>query len=193
MGVHRDAVPSQSRTWVERDKPVGLGRGRLHDFPDIDPEPVAHDGDLIHQPDVDDPERVLQELRHLRRFRGRHRHHLVHYLAVERDGCLLAHGRDPSHHPRRVLEAVGGIARVDPLRRERETEVLADLEAAFFQHRQHELPRRPRIRRALQHDQLAGAQACLDRARGLQDEGHVGIFGLVQGRRHADAAGVGLG
>src|SRR2546425_9497613 len=30
-------------------------------------------------------------------------------------------------------------------------------------------------------------------ARGLQDEGHVGIFGLVQGRRHADAAGVGLG
>ncbi len=92
-----------------------------------------------------------------------------------------------------VLGLVLRIARVDALRREREVEIDAGLEALRRQRRLHHFDRRPRIGRRLEDDQLALPQHRRRRLHGLDDVGHVRVLGLAQRRRHADVDDVGVG
>ncbi len=69
-------------------------------------------------------------------------------------------------------------------------EIHASLETAVLQNRLHDLLRRTRIGRTLQHDQLAGPEAQPDTFAGSADVGQVGgTLGIV-GRGDADEYGI---
>src|SRR3972149_9582089 len=57
--VDRDAVPAQSGARIEGHEPERLGPGRVHDLPDVDVHPVAHQRELVDEADVHGPERGL--------------------------------------------------------------------------------------------------------------------------------------
>src|SRR6185503_2604609 len=88
--IHGDAMPAQARTGIERHEPEGLRGGRVDHFPDVDVHLGGHEGNLVHEADVDAAERVFEELHHLGDLRARHRYDLVHDLGVERHGRARA-------------------------------------------------------------------------------------------------------
>jgi hypothetical protein len=61
-------VAAKAGSGIEGHKAERLRRRRIDDFPDVDAESPAHEGELVHQADVDGAERVLQELHHLGRL-----------------------------------------------------------------------------------------------------------------------------
>src|SRR5213593_875923 len=101
-GVDRDAVAAEARARVEGHEAEGLRLGGVDDLPDVDAERVRHERDLVHQPDVDAAERVLEELDHLSDAGRGHRDHPLDALGVERRRRLRARGRDAPHDLRDV-------------------------------------------------------------------------------------------
>ncbi len=94
---------------------------------------------------------------------------------------------DAAHH----LGGVDGgpifAARVDPLGREGQEEVLPHFQpAGFFQARQHQLARGAGVGARFEHDHHAGVHVLGQRFGGADDERQVGVAGLAQGGRHAD-------
>ena len=63
--VDRDAVAPETGARVEGHEPERLRLGRVHHFPDVDAQRLAHQRELVDESDVDRPERVLEELHHL--------------------------------------------------------------------------------------------------------------------------------
>src|SRR5436190_862399 len=60
-----DTVAAEAGPWVERHEAERLRLRRINDLPDVDPQLVAHQRDLIDEPDVHRPKCVLEELHHL--------------------------------------------------------------------------------------------------------------------------------
>ncbi len=127
VGVARDAVPADARSREEGEEPVGLGGRRLHHLEGVEVEAAAHRGELVGEGDVDRPERVLVELRHLgggcaaddvdgRCHPGDVRHGLRRAV-----GCPPA---DDAGHPLGREGVVGGV---DPLGAEGDGQVAARL------------------------------------------------------------------
>ena len=100
--------------------------------------------------------------------------------------------RDASDHLGRVPRAVGGVARIDPFRAERQEEVLAHCQAGALEGRQHDLPSGAGIRGAFQDDGLTPPQPLLHRLGGRHDEADVRVLELGERRRHADRDSVRL-
>ena len=67
--VDRDAVAADARAGPERHEPERLGRRRVDDLPDVEAHPLAQQGQLVHERDVDVAEDVLEELGELGRVR----------------------------------------------------------------------------------------------------------------------------
>ncbi len=82
--VDRDAVPAQPGARIEGHEAERLGGRRVDDLPHVDVHLVAHERDLVHQPDVHAAERVLEQLHRLRHLGRAHRHDRVRALGVER-------------------------------------------------------------------------------------------------------------
>ena len=93
---------------------------------------------------------------------------------------------------RDVVRVERAVRRIHALGRERQEEVLAHLEAALFEHRQHEFVGGARIGGGLQDDQLTGPQPLRDLLRRRDDVGHVRVLRLAERRRDADVDGVQL-
>src|SRR4029453_17623613 len=88
--VDRNAVAAQTRAGIERHEAERLCLCRVDDLPDIDLHPVAHQGKLVHEADVDGAERDLEQLDHFRDASAGPGHDGVDHLTVERDGDLGA-------------------------------------------------------------------------------------------------------
>ena len=63
--VDRDAVAADARSGRELHEPERLGGGRADDLPDVEVHPLAQEGELVDEGDVDVAEDVLEELGHL--------------------------------------------------------------------------------------------------------------------------------
>ena len=179
-------MPAHSRARLEAHEAERLRGRRVDDLPDVDPEPVAELGQLVDESDVDGAKDVLQQLRQLRRLRGRDDDDLVADLAVELAGALCAALRQPSDQLRSRANRVVGAAGVDALRGEGEVEVASPGQAGLLENGQQPFPRRPRIGGRLQHHQLLGLQDPGQRAGGIDQKGQIGLTGAGQRRRHAD-------
>src|SRR5262249_7670437 len=77
-------------------------------------------------------------------------------------------------------------------RREGEVEVLAGLQAALLEDRQEPLTRRTRVRRRLEHDEVALAEPGRDPLRRLEDDRQVRLALVGERRREGDQERVGL-
>jgi hypothetical protein len=163
-----------------------LRRGGLDHLPGGDPEPVAHERELVRERDVDGAEGVLVQLRRLRHHRARHGDDRVHDLAVEELCPLAAFVRDACDELRRGLDRVALVAGIDALGRVPEEEVASDLAARLAQDGEDDLLRRSRVRGRLEHDELPRAQVRGDGLGRGDDEGDVGRPRLRERRRHAD-------
>ena len=175
---------------VEGHEAEGLGGGRPDDLPRVDAEVVAEPRHLVGHPDVDGPERVLQELRRLRHAGRGDGVDLTDDDRVERGRGLGGVVRAAADDLRDVVRLELRVAGVDALGREGQQEVLVEPQAALLEHGQQHFVGRARVGGRLQHDELAAAQALLDLPRGGEDVGDVRLFGLPQRRRHADDDGV---
>ena len=185
--VDRDAVAADAGAGVERLEAERLGGGAPDRVPQVHAELVAEDRHLVDQRDVHVPVGVLQQLGHLRLARGLGADHGVADLSVEVRRGLGAGRGDAADDLRGVADAVGLVARVDPLRGEREVEADARAQAArLLQHRADDLIGRARVGGGLQDHRAPGAHQRGRRFRGRPHRGQVRAVGLRQRGRHAD-------
>ena len=117
---------------IERHEAKRFSGRRVDHFPDIDTHAVAHDGDLVHQADIDHAEGVFEQLHHLGNLRGTDRHHMFERLRVEQTPQFRAGRRSAAHYFRDVLRLEIRVARIDALRRKAQEKIFADLQAAIF-------------------------------------------------------------
>ena len=106
--VDRQAVAAHPGTGLEAHEPVGLGRGRVDDLPDVDSHPLGEDRQLVDERDVDRAEDVLEQLGHLGGLGRRDPDDVIADAAVELLGALGAGRRDPADHLGRVAQRVVG-------------------------------------------------------------------------------------
>ncbi len=184
--VDGDAVAAQAGARVERHEPERLRGGRLDHLPHADAEAVAHERKLVHEPDVDGSEGVLEELHHLGDFRRAHLHHRLDAGGVEEAGERRAVWRQAAHDLRDVARVPPLVAGVHALWRKRQEEVLAGFQPAAFEDGLHDLLGRPGIRRRLEDHEHPGMEVVgnhLDRG---DDVGQVRVFRFPERRGHAD-------
>ena len=185
-------MPAQARTRIERREAKGLGRGGADDLPHVDAHAVEEHLELVDQGDVDAAVGVFEDLGGLGGLAGADRHDGVDGGGVGGDGggqrVLVVPADD-------LGDGLGGIilaAGVFALGREGEVEILADLQAALFEYREHDLAGSAGVGGGFQNDELALAQGLGDGGGGGLDIGHVGLALLGQRRGHADDDAVGL-
>ena len=58
--IDRDAMTAQTGSRIKRHEAERLGLRRVDDFPHIDAEVVAHQRQLVDEPNVDGPKGVLE-------------------------------------------------------------------------------------------------------------------------------------
>ncbi len=168
-------MSADPRPGVERHEAERLGAGRFDDLPQVDVEFAAEHRHLVDQRDVDVPEGVLEQLGHLGLAGALDLDDGVADLGVEVDrgfGGRTVHAADDLGG---VADAVGRVARVDPLGGVGQQVVAAgDQPRSGVQQRPDDLLGRARIGRGLQHHQITWAQACRHRAGGGLDRPEVG-------------------
>ena len=71
VGVDRDAVAADARPRREAHEAERLGRRGVDDLPHVEAHPLAEEGELVDERDVDVAEHVLEELGQLGGVRGR--------------------------------------------------------------------------------------------------------------------------
>ena len=191
--IDGDAVTPEPRSGRELHEPERLRGGGVDHFPHVDAEAIGDQRRLVHQADVHRSEGVLQDLRELRRFGRRDADDRIQEPLVELGRRRRARRRDSANHLRRVLRRPHLVARVDPLGREGEVEVLADLQTGLLERGQEHLAGRARVRRGLEDHELTRAQRGADRGRRGEDERDVRVTRLGEGGRHADRDDVALG
>ena len=149
----------------KRHEPERLGRRRVDDLPDVEAHPLAQQGELVDERDVDVAEHVLEELRELGGVRRRELDDRGVDVAQER---RRAGRRRPGSSRRRGAGrplGAGRVARVHPLRREGEVEVAAGDEPGLLERLAERAGGRARERRRLEDDELAGAEVGADDGR----------------------------
>ena len=191
--VHGQAVTAHPRARLEAHEPVGLGRRRLDDLPDVDAHAVGEDRQLVDERDVDRAEDVLQQLGHLRHLGGGDADDVVGDHAVQRLRAIAARGGEAADDLRGVAQRVVRPAGVDALGREGEVEIAPRGQARLLQQRQQALARRAGVGRRLEHDELAGLQHPRQGAAGVQQRAEVGLAVGGQRGRHADEHRLGVG
>lgn len=191
--IERDTVATDAGSGIEGHKTEGFAGGGLDYLPDIEPEPVAHQGGFIGEGDVDRAKGVLVEFDHLGNFGRRDGDDSLNRLLVEIAGKLGRFGIEPTDDLGCVGDAVLRIAGVDPLGREGEEKVFSNLEPGRFELRKDDLAGGSGKGRAFEHDELAGPQGASDLRGGGGDVGDVGVSGLAERGRDADRDDVGLG
>ncbi len=192
--IQRDAVPAEPRPGIEGHEPERLRLRGLDDLPHVDLHALAQEGKFVHEGNVDDAERVLEELRHLRDARRGNAEHLaVEHLLVQRGGDRGARRSCSADDLRRVLRLVLRVARIYALGRERDEDVAADDETACFDPRLDDLFGRAGVRRAFEDDELAGMHIRQGFLHDVLDEARVGLLVLVERCRDANGDYVDVG
>jgi hypothetical protein len=156
--IDGNAVTAQARSGVERHEPERLRPRGVDDFPHVDVHLLAHQRQLVHQPDVDSPKRVFEQLHHLGDAGRRDRDDGGDDLLVERSGDVGRGLIDAADDFRRVARVPLGICRIDALRRKREKEVAPGDQSAPFEHRAHHFFGGAGVSGRLEHHQLTCAQ-----------------------------------
>jgi hypothetical protein len=116
--VLRNARTAWSHPRIEGLEAVGLGGGRGDDLPDVDAHLMGEHRHLVHQPDVDQPVAVLQQLGELGHLRAAHGYHQG---AIAQDGSESGGSQagallcDAADDPRRVVDVPAGAAGIDAL------------------------------------------------------------------------------
>ena len=177
---------------VERLEAERLGGGAVDRVPQVHAELVAEDRHLVHQRDVDVPVGVLEQLGHLGLAGGLRLDDRVADGAVEVRRRVGAGRGEAADHLGGVADAVDLVARVDPLRGERQVEVdPGGQPGRLLQHRADDLVGGARVGGRLEDDQRARLEYRRGGlGRGL-DRGQVRAVGLRQRGRDADHGHVG--
>ena len=131
--VDRDAVTAHTRAGVERHVPKGLGLGRLDDLPNVNVHAFGEKRQFVDQRNVHTAKNVLQQLGHLGRAGRGHNVDMGKELGQQRACQFGAERRHAAHNLGRVLHGVLLVARIDPLRREGQIEILTRFQAGFLQ------------------------------------------------------------
>jgi hypothetical protein len=191
-GVDGDAMAAQARARVVGHEAEGLGGGRVDDLEQVDAHALADHLQLVDQADVHRAMDVLQQLGHLGHARGADRHDPVHGQGVKG----LADGPAGRRH---AADQLGDVARVElrvarilPLGREDQEQVLADREAAALDDRLQDLLGGPRPGGAFQGDQLPAPQVRRHRLGGADHVRQVRLPHPVERGGHADDQRIGL-
>ena len=179
-------MAAHSGPWVEGHEAERLRRSRVDGLPRIDVESLEDEGDLVHERDVHGTEQVLDDFRGLRDPRMTHGDHPTDHLRVEGVGELRRRFIQAPDELRDVLDPISRVARVDPLGRERDAEVHSRAEPSRLEDRDEDLFRRPRVRCALEDDELPRSETAGDLPRGVLDLGEVGVVVRCEGRPHGD-------
>ena len=116
---------------------LNAGRSHIQDVPAarvsdaVQAKKFSATADLtrLKEPDVDAAKGVLEDLHQLGRFGRRHRHERIDRSLIQGRRDLQAGGRNTADHLGRVAGVEPLIAWIDALRRERQEEILSDLEA----------------------------------------------------------------
>ena len=169
--VDRDAMAADAGPGREPHEPERLRGRRVDDLPDVEAHPLAEQGELVDEGDVDVAEDVLEELRELGGVRRGQLDDVVVDAAQERRGATrrgLARRADEARH---ALRGAGRIAGVDALRGEREVEVAAGDEPRPLELLAERPGRRARERRRLEDDELAGPEVLADQRRRVRRTG----------------------
>ncbi len=188
--VDRQAVAADAGAGRELHVPERLGGGGVDRPPHVDVEVAGEHRQLVDQGDVDVAERVLQQLDQLGLGAGTDRHRGVDERGEERvdDGERV--GRVAADHLGGVDQAVGGVARVDPLGGVAEEEVARLVGRCgpetrpLGEDRAEERGGGAGIGGALEDHAGAGSEVLADGGAGLLDVAEVG-FAVAQRRRHA--------
>ena len=98
-GVHGQAVSAHAGARVEAHEPVGLGRGRVDDLPDVDAHAIGEHRKLVDERDVDRAEDVLEQLGQLGGLGAGYAHELIAHQPVERFRPLGARLGQPTQRP----------------------------------------------------------------------------------------------
>ena len=191
--IERDAVATDAGSGIEGHETEGFAGGGLDDLPDIEPEPVAHQGGFIGEGDVDRAEGILVEFDHLGDFGRGDGDDGLNRLLVEITGKLGRFGIEATDDLGCVGDAVLRIAGVDPLGREGEEKVFSDLEPGRFELRKDDLAGGSGKGRAFEHNELAGPQGAGNLRGCGSDVRDVRIARLAERGRDADRDDVGFG
>src|SRR5690606_21603282 len=187
------AGPADAGARVERREAERLGGGAADRVPQVDADLPAEHRHRVGERDVGVAVRVLKQLGHLGLAGALGLHHAGHEALVEGAGGLGAVGGDAADDLRGVLQAEGGVARVDALGRERQVEVLAHGETGRLQAGPDDLVGGAGVGRGLQDDERAGPQVGGDVLDGGVHRAEVGRAVLGERGGHADDDGGGVG
>ena len=186
--------PPRPGPGLEAHEAERLRRGGVDDLPDVDPHPVAELRELVDERDVDRAEDVLEQLRQLGRLGRRDA-----VDAVDRR-CRTAPPR-PRSRPRRCRRRPSapssscgrcGPGRRAPGEKARWKSTPARQPRAALEDRQHLVAGRARVRRRLEHDEVARAQPRRDLLGRRAHDREVGLALLRERRRQRDQDRVGL-
>ncbi len=178
--------PPQARPRLELHEAVGLGRRGVDDLPDVEPEAVAHQRNLVREPDVDRAEGILEQLHHLGALSRADQNDFVEDVLVNLRSQLSAERRSAADDLRDVSHRKLLVRRVDALGRERDREVDSDREPAGLEHRHEQLLSGSRIGGTAEDHELSGVDPLADLFERRGDMRNVGVLGLRERCRHAD-------
>ena len=191
--VDRHAVTAQAGTRIEGHEAIGLGRAGGDDLPDVYPERVTDDLELVDQRDVDAAEDVLEKLRDLGRLEAGDGHQRLDEAGVKQHDQFQAGLGQAADDLRGVVQVPALVAGVDPLRRVADEEVLAGGEPPLDEGGHQHLLGRTGVGGALEDDQAARLHR---RRQGGGRGAHVAQVGhpeLIDRRGHGDDRHVGRG
>src|SRR5439155_16723677 len=185
--IDRDAMPSKTRTGIERHETKGFGSGSLDHLPNIDPHRGIDHFEFVDQGYVDAAKRIFKQLARLRHATGRDRNYSFDRHRVERLGSFQTRRSITSHHFRYRRHLAVRITWILPLRRERQMKIDTGLETGpSLQYSTQVFVGRPRIGSGLQYHQDAPYEMRRDRFARLDDKRNVWFPVLIQRRGHTN-------
>src|SRR3954470_9275019 len=113
--INRNAMAAEAGPGVERHEAEWLRCGCLDYLPDVDAHAVAHQGHLVHQPDVDHTESIFEQLHHLGNACRAYRDYGIQGLAIEERANLRTRRRDAADNLRNIPGLKSFVAGINAL------------------------------------------------------------------------------
>ncbi len=173
-----------------------LGGGGVDDLPDVEVHAQAEHLEFVDQRDVDAAIDILEQLGHLRGGGRGDGNGAAEDGAVERGGDFAGLGIESANHLRNIVTSHLGVAGILALGRKRDPDIVVagcafagSFQAGLvflFENRNQDFFGGAGVGRALEDDDLAGAQIGRDGVSGVGDVAEVGLVILVERRGDAD-------
>src|SRR5262249_44288756 len=137
--IDRNAMPAKAGSRVERLESKGFGACGLNHFPYVYPHSIKKHFEFVDEGNIDGPVGVLENLAGLGHFRAGSANDLDHDFAVKSSGKFQAVLVEAADDLGNVGSGILRVAGILTLGAERQKEIDANLESAFFENRFYDL------------------------------------------------------